>query len=107
METATGHFVDRLCPWSRYLVRNEKTNVYESIWYDPGEQERYQFQHANIRKRDRLKIYEAHIGISSNEEKISTYDYFRREILPRIVRQGLQNRTVLYVYVRIYFFACH
>jgi 1,4-alpha-glucan branching enzyme len=35
-----------------------------------------------------LKIYEAHIGMSSEEEKIATYDEFRENVLPRIIDAG-------------------
>lgn len=51
----------------------------------------YRFQYSQPKKRDRLKIYEAHVGISSAEEGIATYENFRVNILPRIVRQGLSD----------------
>jgi 1,4-alpha-glucan branching enzyme len=35
-----------------------------------------------------LRIYEAHIGMSGEDERISTYAEFRDNVLPRIKKQG-------------------
>lgn len=35
-----------------------------------------------------LKIYEAHVGMSGEDEAVSTYAQFRDEVLPRIKKQG-------------------
>jgi 1,4-alpha-glucan branching enzyme len=35
-----------------------------------------------------LRIYEAHVGMSSEEPSVATYSHFRTEVLPRIQRQG-------------------
>lgn len=91
METSTGHLVDRLCPWSRYVQRSEDSKVYHSVFYHPSADQIHQFRYPQVKKRDRLKIYEAHVGISSAEEKISTYDHFRCHIIPRIAEQGISS----------------
>lgn len=35
-----------------------------------------------------LRIYEAHVGMASEEAEVASYDDFRRDVLPRIARQG-------------------
>jgi 1,4-alpha-glucan branching enzyme len=88
LETSDGELVDRLCPWSRFVQRADQSNIYHGVFYHPSNEQTYHFQYPNVEKRQRLKIYEAHIGISSAREEIATYEHFRRHILPRIVQQG-------------------
>lgn len=88
IETPDGQLVDRLCPWSRYVQRAENGTVYHTVFYHPPDDEIYKFQYPHAKKRDRLKIYEAHVGISSPEENVASYDNFRINVIPRIVRQG-------------------
>lgn len=38
--------------------------------------------------KDRLRVYECHVGIASWEGKVSTYEYFRDDVLPRIKDLG-------------------
>ncbi|KTF90989.1 hypothetical protein cypCar_00008721 [Cyprinus carpio] len=42
------------------------------------------FQHPRPPRPSSLRIYEAHVGISSPEEKIASYRNFTRDVLPRI-----------------------
>lgn len=35
-----------------------------------------------------LRIYEAHVGMAGEDEKVSTYAEFRDNVLPRIKAQG-------------------
>jgi len=49
----------------------------------------YKFKHTKFKPRiNPLLIYECHIGMSSKEEKVSTYEEFRTAILPRIESAG-------------------
>uniref|UniRef100_A0A8C1YH28 1,4-alpha-glucan branching enzyme n=1 Tax=Cyprinus carpio TaxID=7962 RepID=A0A8C1YH28_CYPCA len=49
---------------------------------------RPQFQHPRPPRPSSLRIYEAHVGISSPEEKIASYRNFTRDVLPRIKDLG-------------------
>ena len=48
----------------------------------------YVFKHEHPKKPDRLRIYEAHIGIASWEGKVSSYKHFQHDMLPRIEKLG-------------------
>lgn len=37
-----------------------------------------------------MKIYEAHVGIATSEYKVGTYLEFAQNIVPRIVKLGIQ-----------------
>jgi 1,4-alpha-glucan branching enzyme len=40
------------------------------------------------KKPDSLRIYEAHVGMSSEEPVVASYTYFKDNVLPRIKSQG-------------------
>jgi 1,4-alpha-glucan branching enzyme len=92
LETPDGQMVDRVCPWSRYVQRAEKSNTYHGVFYNPPSEQIYKFQHPQPKKKERLRIYEAHVGISSWKGEVATYENFRVNVLPRVIKQGLCNR---------------
>ena len=49
----------------------------------------YTMKHPHPKKPDRLRIYEAHVGISSPEGKVASYGYFSQNILPRVKELGM------------------
>jgi 1,4-alpha-glucan branching enzyme len=49
----------------------------------------YAFKHPHPLKPERLRIYECHVGISSDEPKIASYSHFARNVLPRIEALGM------------------
>lgn len=48
-----------------------------------------------------LKIYEAHVGMSGEDEAVSTYAQFRDEVLPRIKKQGYTAIQLMAIQVRL------
>ncbi|TRY92195.1 hypothetical protein DNTS_006474 [Danionella cerebrum] len=46
------------------------------------------FQHLRPPRPSSLRIYEAHVGIGSPEEKIASYNNFTRDVLPRVKDLG-------------------
>ncbi|CAF4501480.1 unnamed protein product, partial [Rotaria sp. Silwood2] len=103
LEIADGQLVDRICPWSRYVQRAEKANVYHGVFYNPPHDQIYQFKYCQPKKRDRLKIYEAHVGISSPKEEIATYENFRINVIPRIVKQGYNTIQLMAIMEHPYY----
>ncbi|CAF4946709.1 unnamed protein product [Rotaria sp. Silwood1] len=103
LETSDGELVDRICPWSRYVQRPEKSNVYHGVFYNPPEDQIYKFKYPQPKKRDRLKIYEAHVGISSPKEEVSTYKNFRINVIPHIVKQGYNTIQLMAIMEHSYY----
>ncbi len=78
----------RLSPWTKRVVQDPKTKLFcEQVW-DPKEQYHWINQSVDLFSTKPLLIYEAHIGMSSEKEGISSYDQFRRNILPYIADIG-------------------
>lgn len=61
--------------------------IFKQFCWNPAQ--KFEFKHPNpVVDRQSLLIYEAHVGISSSEEKISTYKEFTRDMIPRIANLG-------------------
>lgn len=78
---------ERLPAWCRRAVQDTRTAQFSAqVWYP---EEPYEFKIKDFRPRSEpLLIYEAHIGMATNEERVGTYDEFRINILPRIAKLG-------------------
>ncbi|KAI3832718.1 hypothetical protein MKW98_002264 [Papaver atlanticum] len=87
MDTPSG-IKDSIPAWIKFSVQAPGEIPYNGIHYDPPEEEKYVFQHPKPKKPESLRIYEAHVGMSSTEPKINSYANFRDEVLPRIKKLG-------------------
>ncbi len=78
---------ERIPAWTRRVIQDDNTKIFSAqVW---ELEVKYRFQVENfVPDTKPLLIYECHIGMSSSEEKVSSYDEFRRTVLPRIVADG-------------------
>lgn len=91
---------DRLPAYARRVVQDENTKIFNAqVWTSKYE---WQYPGTNIR-HPFLKIYEAHVGMSSEEERIATYDEFRKYVLPRIVDAGYNTIQLMGVQEHPYY----
>ena len=87
-----GGYGERIPSYVRRVVQDEQTKIFSAqVWNEPE----FQWKHrnhkskiTNNKSREALYIYECHIGMSSAEEKVSSYEEFRRDVLPRIDKLG-------------------
>ncbi|KAJ0087820.1 hypothetical protein Patl1_32398 [Pistacia atlantica] len=87
METPSG-IKDSIPAWINFSVQAPGEIPYNGIYYDPPAEEKYEFQHPQPKRPKSLRIYEAHVGMSSTEPMINTYANFRDDVLPRIKKLG-------------------
>uniref|UniRef100_A0A671P682 1,4-alpha-glucan branching enzyme n=1 Tax=Sinocyclocheilus anshuiensis TaxID=1608454 RepID=A0A671P682_9TELE len=80
--TKTGEYLFWISPWAKYVTKTLDSVTYDWTHWDPPQ--RYQFQHTRPPRPSSLRIYEAHVGISSPEGKIASYKNFTRDVLPHI-----------------------
>lgn len=77
---------ERIPAWCRRVVQDPHTGIFSAQVWSPEE---YKWQHTAPANTDKtLAIYECHVGMSSEEGKVSTYNEFRETILPRIASLG-------------------
>ena len=82
-----GGYGERIPSYVRRVVQDEQTKIFSAqVWNEPE----YQWKNKGKRLKEKggLYIYECHIGMSSEEEKVNSYEEFRRDVLPRIDKLG-------------------
>nr|CRZ24851.1 Bm5528 [Brugia malayi] len=98
-----GVFHFKLSPWAHYVTRPKETTVYHMPFYNPPESECYRFKHPRPSKPESLRIYEAHVGISSSEGKVNTYKNFANDVIPRIKKQGYNTIQLMAIMEHVYY----
>ncbi len=77
----------RLPAWVTRVVQDEKTKIFSAQVWNPAHP--YKFKHTKFKRQaGPLFIYECHIGMAQDAEKVGSYDEFRTNILPRIKDDG-------------------
>lgn len=77
---------------------------YEARFWNP--KDKYTFKNKRPtfnEKNDSLRIYEAHIGISSPEPKVATYKEFTQNVLPRIKYLGYNAIQLMAIMEHAYY----
>lgn len=89
MVTKQGEEIYRIPAWIKYVTQDQAISpIYEGRFWNPPEAEKYAFKHARPKQPLSARVYEAHVGISSPELRISTYKEFTKNMLPRIKNLG-------------------
>ncbi|KAK3487028.1 alpha-glucan branching enzyme [Neurospora crassa] len=104
LELPDGQWVDRLPAWIKYVTQDLSVSpAYEARFWNPPQSERYTFKHKRPSKPESLRIYEAHVGISSPECKVATYKEFTKTMLPRIKNLGYNAIQLMAIMEHAYY----
>lgn len=78
---------DRIPAYARRVVQDNTTKIFNAQVWEPGEP--HHWENAGGTKRHYAPlIYEAHVGMAQEEQRIGTYVEFRERMLPRIIDAG-------------------
>lgn len=78
---------ERIPAWVNRVVQDENTKIFSAQVWAP--EHPYKFKKKTFKpKTDPLLIYECHIGMSQDAEKVGSYNEFRENVLPRIIADG-------------------
>ena len=78
---------ERIPAWSRRVVQDSKTHIFSAQVWDPAQP--YEFKIKKfVPDTSPLLIYESHVGMSTDEEKVGSYKEFQENILPRVKEGG-------------------
>ncbi|TID20161.1 1-4-alpha-glucan-branching enzyme [Venturia nashicola] len=84
-----GHRAERIPAWITRVTQDLNVSpVYDARFWNPPANEKYVFKNKPPSQPKSVRIYEAHVGISSWEGKVATYKEFTRNVLPRIKNDG-------------------
>ncbi len=94
---------ERIPAYARYVVQDETTKLYSAKVWDPPK--RYVWRNATPPKPKGFTplIYEAHVGMASEERKVATYAEFRDNILPRIKAAGYNTVQLMAIMEHPYY----
>lgn len=85
--TGRGALEERVPAWTRRCeVRAPNVHLDGVFWEPPRA---HVWRHARVEARARaLRVYEAHVGMSSEQPRVASFEHFRREVLPYVARLG-------------------
>ena len=93
---------ERIPAWAQRVVQDERTKIFSAqVWFP---EEEYQWKHKTFKpNRAPLLIYECHIGMGQDAEKVGTYIEFRKNVLPRIVDEGYNAIQIMAIQEHPYY----
>ena len=93
---------DRIPAYAGRVVRDPETLIFNAqVWF-PEKPYTWKIKDFKVPKRP-LLIYEAHVGMAQEAEKIGTYTEFRENVLPRIVKAGYNTIQLMAIQEHPYY----
>ncbi|WP_423129077.1 alpha amylase C-terminal domain-containing protein [Gaoshiqia sp. Z1-71] len=84
----------RVPAWANRVVQDSETLIFNAQVWAPSDA--YQWQYPAFNRRDEAPlIYESHVGMAGEAERVHTYNEFREHILPRIKAAGYNTVQVM------------
>ncbi|TFK68215.1 glycoside hydrolase family 13 protein [Pluteus cervinus] len=104
MVLPSGERIERLPVWVKRVTQDLKVSpVYEARFWNPPKEEVYKFKNPRPPKPTNIRVYEAHVGISTAEGRVGTYKEFTRDILKRIKDLGYNVIQLMAVMEHAYY----
>ena len=113
-----GGHGERIPAYARYVTQDENTKLFSACVWSP--EQPYAWRHKEVEKKGgggqrmlastvdldlepRPLIYEAHVGMSSEDPRVATYAEFRDNMLPRIKKAGYNTVQLMAVMEHPYY----
>uniref|UniRef100_H2Y7M0 1,4-alpha-glucan branching enzyme n=1 Tax=Ciona savignyi TaxID=51511 RepID=H2Y7M0_CIOSA len=93
IETHDNERIERISPWAKYVRQQSGDSIMKWFFWNPPQH----LQEVIIPKPDRLRLYEAHVGIASDRYEVATYKHFTSNVLPRIRDLGYNSLLLMAV----------
>ncbi|CAG8650351.1 15874_t:CDS:10 [Funneliformis caledonium] len=102
MTTPEGEHIDRIPAWIKRVTQDLNVSLaYDAIFWNPPQ--KYVWKNVSPKKPTSLRIYEAHVGISTSEPRVGTYDEFTDNVLKRIKDLGYNAIQLMAVMEHAYY----
>lgn len=92
---------ERIPAYATRCLQDPYTKIFSAQVWTPAKP--YVWKHPAPPRVAHPLIYEAHVGMSSEEAKVSTFDAFRQEVLPRVARLGYNTLQLMAVQEHPYY----
>ncbi len=77
---------DRIPAYARYVVQDKFSGLFSAVVWQP--EKAYAWQNNSPARPDAALIYEAHVGMATEEPRVGTFNEFRENVLPRVAKAG-------------------
>ena len=92
---------DRIPAYARRVVQDPHTLIFNAQVWEP--ESVYQWKSPKIEKHSSLLIYEAHVGMAQDAEKVGSFREFTDNILPRIAKAGYNTLQLMAIQEHPYY----
>ena len=93
---------ERIPAWAQRVVQDEQTKIFSAQVWAP--EEIYNWKKKSFRpNKSPLLIYECHVGMAQDAEKVGTYTEFKDNVLPRIAKAGYNCIQVMAIQEHPYY----
>lgn len=97
-----GGHGERIPAYARYVTQDDQTKLFSACVWAP--EQAYEWQNKDFRPvKSSPLIYEAHVGMASEEGRVATYAEFRDNMLPRIKAAGYNTVQLMAVMEHPYY----
>ncbi len=97
-----GGMGERIPAWVNRVVQDETTKIFSAQVWCP--EHPYKFKKRQFKpKTNPLLIYECHIGMAQDAEKVGTYREFKDNVLPRVVADGYNCLQIMAIQEHPYY----
>lgn len=84
-----GGYGERIPSYAQRVVQDDNTKLFSAqVWQEKPIKGAKHKAFKGLKKGSPLFIYECHIGMGGEQEKVSTYEEFRQNVLPRVADLG-------------------
>jgi len=102
MTKPDGERIERLPAYITRVVQDLSVSpIYEAVFWNPPQ--KYKFKNPRPAPPKAVKVYEAHVGISTPELRVGTYSEFTRNTLPRIKKLGYNTIQLMAIMEHAYY----
>lgn len=93
---------ERIPAWCQRVVQDEVTKIFSAQVWSPKTP--YQWKKKNFKANTNpLLIYECHVGMGQDAEKVGTYTEFKDNVLPRVAKDGYNCIQVMAIQEHPYY----
>ena len=93
---------ERIPAWAQRVVQDPQTGIFSAQVWSPNAPYVWKINSFNPQTSP-LLIYECHIGMGQDAEKVGTYNEFREKVLPRIVKDGYNAIQIMAIQEHPYY----
>ncbi len=97
-----GGYGERIPSYANRVVQDDYTKIFSAQVWNPEPYKWHSRRKPDLKKEE-LFIYECHIGMAGEEEKVSTYNEFRQNVLPRVDSLGYNCLQIMAVQEHPYY----